>query len=215
MPRCEHPADNGDAETARLLSSKDGTGLRRLLRACGSNVQARLRRAFGTHLGEDEIEGAMNTATYRVWRRADHYDPTKGTLRAWFFVIAANACRELLRAKKRHGWETRSAAIDHVAEPTVVLPNAPPPAYLDVLRECIGLLPPLQRSIIEADLQNGDVANASELAEALRTTTNTIYVARSRARKALRSELEARGCAPAPGERASGRRREEEPTHDR
>jgi RNA polymerase sigma-70 factor (ECF subfamily) len=207
MPRCKHPADDRDAETARLLSSKDGAGLRRLLRAYGRSVQARLRQAFGTDLGEDDIEGAMNTATYRVWRRADDYDPAKGTLRAWFFVIASNACRELVRAKRRRAWETPAAGIEHVAEPTVVIPSEPPPAYLDVLRECIDLLPALQRSIIEADLRTGGVASASELAEALRTTASTIYVARNRARKALRRALEAHGHAPEPAGPQPGTKR--------
>lgn len=196
MPSCDLPAvtDDGDAETVRLLRRADGTGLRRLLRVHGGRVRARLLRVFGGCLGEDEIDEAMNTATFRAWRRAEQFDPEKGTLRAWFYVIASNACREQLRARKRRGWVTQGADIDRM-EPAVVIPSAPP-AYLDVLQECIRLLPARQRHIIEADLRNGDVADADELAAALSTTRNTVYVARCEARKSLRRALRARGYAP-------------------
>ncbi|MBL9077747.1 MAG: sigma-70 family RNA polymerase sigma factor [Planctomycetes bacterium] len=186
---------DGDAEIARLLPEPDGSGLRRLLAVHGGRVYARLTKGFAAGLGAHEVEEAMQTATCRAWLRADHYDPRRGSLRAWFYVVAANACRELLRARKRRERETRVADIDQVPEPDVVIPRVPP-AYLDVLRECVSELPPLQRAIIEADLRAGDVANAAELAAQFATTKNSIYVSRCEARKTLREALARRGCGP-------------------
>ena len=206
MPRCEDPPDDGgDAETVRLLANADTTGLRRLLRKYGPTVETRLQRVFGRSLGPDEIDAALNIATYRAWCRAHHFDPAKGTLRAWFFVIASNACREMLRTQKRRSLETPWADIEQVAEPIVLIPGPKAPAYLDVLQECIALLPTLQRRVIEADLRNGDVARAADLAEALSTTPNTIYVARSKARRTLQRELEARGYGTDSTETSTGK----------
>ena len=44
-------------------------------------------------------------------------------------------------------------------------------------------------SIIKADLRTGNVADAGELAETLKTTKNSIYASRSIARKKLKQQL--------------------------
>jgi hypothetical protein len=51
----------------------------------------------------------------------------------------------------------------------------------------------MQQQVIQADLRSGDVANAAELALEFKTSTNSIYVSRSNARKALKKGLEAMG----------------------
>ena len=58
--------------------------------------------------------------------------------------------------------------------------------FLKRLRSCIEKLPPKQRSIIRADLQSGDVADAGDLADSLKTSKNSIYASRSIARKSLK-----------------------------
>lgn len=190
----------GDAEIVRLMNEREARGLRMLLSVHGARARAGLKRRFGGHLSEGEIDEALNTATYRAWRRVHTYDPKRGTLRAWFFVIASNAGREIVRARQRHERELRGEDVDQLADradPAELQPM-PPPAFLETLRQCIAALPRLQRSIIEADLQNGDTADAADLAKALSTTKNSIYVSRSLARKALRRALGDLGCVADP-----------------
>jgi RNA polymerase sigma factor (sigma-70 family) len=189
------PVD-GDAEIVRLMNEREATGLRMLLTVHGARARAGLKRRFGGTLSEGEIDEALNTATFRAWRGVHTYDPGKGSLRAWFFVIASNASREIVRARRRHEWQLRGEDVEQIADrpdPAELTPM-PPPAFLETLRRCIDALPRLQRSIIEADLQNGDTADAAELAKLLDTTKNSIYVSRSLARKALRRALGDLGC---------------------
>ncbi len=185
----------GDAEIVRLLSEREGRGLRLLLATYAAGTRAGLKKRFGGALSEAEIDDALSTATFRAWRKAHTYTATRGTLGAWFFVIASNAGREIVRARQRHDREVRGHELENLPGPIEILPM-PPPAFLDVLRECIEALPRMQRHIIEADLQSGDTADAGDLAAALQTSRNSVYATRSAARKALKQALCERGCAP-------------------
>jgi RNA polymerase sigma factor (sigma-70 family) len=188
-----------DAEIVRLLRERETAGLRRLLAVHGPGVRTCVRKMLGD-LSESEMDDVVNKAAFHAWRSADSYDPKKGTLRAWFLVIARNAGRGILREQQRRGFEVRGEGFDEVAAaPSDELPSTPPPAFVRAVHECIEELPRLQRSIIEADLRCGDVANADELARTLQTTKNSIYVSRSLARRTLRRKLLAQGYVPGDG----------------
>src|SRR5690606_951423 len=114
----------------------------------------------------------MSTASFNAWRGIDSYDLSKGTLRAWFFAIARNAGRSILRDRQQRQWEPRGDAMELIAAAPVE--NGPETSddgsatkageqspFLAALRSCIERLPRLQRSIIEADLRTGDVADAA------------------------------------------------------
>lgn len=188
----------GDAEIARYLGDREGRGLRLLLARHGGRVRQGLKKRFQDQMSDAEIDDALATATFQAWRHAERYDPAKGSLGAWFFVIASNAGRDLLRDRERWHRKIENVDPDRVARPAELMPM-PPPAFVAVLRQCIAALPRLQRHIIEADLRSGEVADAAALAAALRTTTNSVYVSRSAARKALKQALTRRGYAPGTG----------------
>jgi len=189
----------GDAEIVRLLREREGGGLRLLLVTHGSRTRTALKKRFAGQLSEAEIDEALNIATYNAWRKVHTFDASRGSLRAWFFVIAHNAGYEIVRERqRRRDREVRGFDLDRLESPVVLTP-VPPRAFLDTLRECIDALPRLQRRIIEADLQSGDTADAAELAKVLHTTKNSVYVSRSAARKALRRALGERGCTPGEG----------------
>ena len=71
-----------------------------LLDRYGAITQSALKKALGNTLDDAEIDEAMSTASYSAWRAIDTYDSSKGTLRAWFFVIARNAGRAILRDRQ-------------------------------------------------------------------------------------------------------------------
>jgi RNA polymerase sigma factor (sigma-70 family) len=202
MPPASNPTDptRDDAEIVRLLRARETAGLRRLLAVHGPGVRTCVRKMLGD-LSDSEMDDVVNKAAFDAWRFADSYDPLKGTLRAWFLVIARNAGRGLLRAQARRGFEVRGERFDEVAAAPAddELPSTPPEAFVRAVHGCIAELPKLQRSIIEADLRSGDVANADELARTLQTTKNSIYVSRSIARRTLRRKLLAQGYVPGDG----------------
>ena len=184
-----------DDDIVRLIRDRQDIGLRTLLERYGSLTQRALKRSFGNALDDAEIDEAMSTASYNAWRAIASYEPGKGTLRAWFFVIARNACRVILRNRQRRPWEPRSDAIADApagAKGTADDESESSPrqsAFLAAMRSSIDRLPRLQRHVIEADLRTGDVADAEQLAIELKTTKNSIYVSRSSARKKLRKSL--------------------------
>ncbi|MCK5945594.1 MAG: sigma-70 family RNA polymerase sigma factor [Planctomycetes bacterium] len=198
--RSSAPTD--DEVLARLLREQDDTGLRRLLDEHGGTVRKGLQKTFGNMLTTNEIDEAISTAAFHAWRSAATYDPEKGSLRAWFFVVARNAGNEILRQRQRRGAEITSGDVERfAAAPGADEANATedPSAFLLALRECIADLPRVQRGVIEADLRSGGVADAGELAAELGTSKNSIYVSRNTARKTLRRALAERGFDPTDG----------------
>tara|TARA_R110002094_G_C4869117_1_gene208297 strand:- start:184 stop:816 length:633 start_codon:yes stop_codon:yes gene_type:complete len=186
---------DGDAEIVRLLAERQSIGLRSLLDRYGAITQSAIKKALGNSLDDAEIDEAMSTASYHAWRAIDTYEPDKGSLRAWFFVIARNAGRAILRDRQRRQWEPRGDAMAMMAATSSQDTDDEPVhsvkqrTFLNALRTCISRLPRLQRSVIEADLKTGDIADAGQLALELNTSKNSIYVSRSTARKTLSRTL--------------------------
>jgi len=204
-PSVSTDGSDDDVEIVRLVRDRQGLGLRMLLERYGSITQRAVKKALGNTLDDAELDEAMSTASYNAWRAIDTYDLSKGTLRAWFFAIARNAGRTILRDRQQRQWEPRGDAMALLpAAPIEIDPEATDAGaatqageqspFLAALRSCIERLPSLQRSIIEADLRTGDVADAAELASELYTSKNSIYVSRNTARKTLRRTLSEMGC---------------------
>lgn len=150
-------------------------------------------------MSDSDLDDALSTASFRAWRKVATFDPSRGTLRAWFYVVCRNAAHELLRARRRAGLELRGDELEQVADHANLLPE-PPHAFTEALRDCVAELPRLQRLVVEADLQSDFVVDADELAARLGTTRNSVYVSRSNARKALKQALLARGFPLPDGE---------------
>jgi RNA polymerase sigma-70 factor (ECF subfamily) len=195
LPSPTIPADQGhDATTARLLAAGDPDGLRRLLLDHGARVRGALQRAFADALDASSIDEALSQASQRAWRSGARFDPARGSLRAWFYVIALNCARRLLECRRR---QTSLAFVDDLDNAGARAPQRPPepaprPSF-DQLYRCIDALPPQQRAVILADLRADGTARTDDLAHQLGTTPNAIYVARANGRKALRRALEALG----------------------
>lgn len=188
-----------------MLLAGHPDALRVLLQNHGGLLRARLQKEFGKVLDDSEIDEAMSAMLIRVWNAAPRFDATKGSLRAWVAVIARNCALRLL--ERRRGSAVRT-------EPDLdqfVLPGQSPGSpsverqrLLGDLHACIDALPRLQRAVMIADLEAGGAAPAEPLAREHRTTTNSIYVSRQKARKALRHAMARLGHAlaidrPTPG----------------
>lgn len=184
-----------DAQIVAMLRAETEEGARLLLQVHGPRVKWLLRERFGDILPEPDLAAALNEGAFKVFRGIGTFDPAKGTLGAWFWQIAANAARNLLRGEIRHAhrdlkhdpgeWGRPPASLD-VDDP------GPEPMLAD-LRAAIEALPDLQRKIIRADLASGDVASAAWLAQRYGTTPASIYVSRAKAHENLRKALLERG----------------------
>ncbi|MCA8963478.1 MAG: sigma-70 family RNA polymerase sigma factor [Planctomycetes bacterium] len=177
-----------------MLRRGDPDGLRQLLLDHSGIIAARLRKDFARVLDDHEIEEAMSAMTVRIWKAAPRFDPTKGTLRAWASVIARNCALRVLEQRRRLRSSPTPDLDQHVFRSGAASkPPAERERLIADLRSCIAKLPPLQRAILEADLDAGDAVPAADLAALHGTSANSIYVSRQKGRKSLISALRARG----------------------
>lgn len=191
-----------DPETARLLVGRDPEGVSRLLADHSNKVIGLLRKEFTKVLDLQEIEDVVSQASMRVWNAGGRYDPQRGTLSAWLYVIARNCARRMIEAKRRHATvafvdnldsaasTVTQTAIDEVVEREA---DAPKDRFLQDVQACIQELAPQQRAVLLADLAAGGTAATPQLMEQLNTSANSIYVSRNNGRKALRAAMLKRG----------------------
>jgi RNA polymerase sigma factor (sigma-70 family) len=147
-----------------------------------------------------------------MWQYRIRYDASRASLRVWFFRIAENVTRDVLR----HGWQKArqlevafeplalSAVVDHRTlkpedtenddasqnESVTQIERPIGEDLIDVLK----LLPETQRKILLADAESTDGKVASQdLASELGIPASTIRVYRRRALEKVRSEMDRRG----------------------
>ena len=207
-------------DIGQRLISGDETALEAALRAHGPPVKALLRRKFFGPLTESDFEDVLAVALYRMWQYRTRYDSSRASLRVWFYRIAENVARDVLR----HGWQKArqlevafeplalSAVVDHRTTSHSAGTNASPgqstndtdledddekfdsrPIGEDLL-EVLKLLPEAQRKILLADAESTDGKVASQdLASELGIPASTIRVYRRRALEKVRSEMDRLG----------------------
>ena len=204
-------------DIGQRLISGDETALEAALRAHGPPVKALLRRKFFGSLTDTDFEDVLAVALFRMWQYRARYDASRASLRVWFYRIAENVTKDVLR----HGWQKArqlevtfeplalSAVIDHRTLPTNTsdaLPENTQPVSSssqeetearpigEDLIEVLKLLPETQRKILLADAESTDGKVASQdLASELGIPASTIRVYRRRALEKVRSEMDRRG----------------------
>jgi RNA polymerase sigma factor (sigma-70 family) len=195
MPRDE-ATEIRDSQIVAMLCAASEEGARLLLQVHGPRVKWLLKDRFGDVLAEPDLAAALNEAAFKAFRAIRTFDESKGTLGAWFWQIAANTARNILRGEIRHAHGDLAYDPYGPSRPPTSLADEDDPAadeMLQGLRDAIEALPDLQRKIIQADLASGDVASAAWLAERYGTTPASIYVSRGKAHENLRKTLLKRG----------------------
>ncbi|MBK8099531.1 MAG: sigma-70 family RNA polymerase sigma factor [Planctomycetes bacterium] len=174
-----------------MLVAHDARGLERVLADHGARVSSLLRREFRGVLDALQVDDAISQALQRVWRAASSFDFARGSLAAWFTVIARN-CARRIRDQARRGTTESLASVEGAVAPRAAEAGEGPSRWLAVFRQCIDELQPQQRAVLLADLAAGGTVPAGELAVRLGTTANSVYVSRANGRKALRIALQQR-----------------------
>lgn len=207
-------AGNGDGLSERLARGEENA-LEDVLREYGPPVRGLLARKYCGVLGEGDFEDVLAIALFRVWQHRERFDPTRASLKAWFYRIATNAARDVLR----YGWHKArrlevsyegaslaSVSVDPAAEVSDVFSSEEDDSDSDdvenpeheevrqLLREVLATLSEKQRRIVLADAasKEGKVPS-QELSDELGIPPATVRVYRRRAIEKLRKELDRRG----------------------
>jgi RNA polymerase sigma-70 factor (TIGR02960 family) len=192
----------------------DGEAFRELVEPYRRELQVHCYRMLGS---VQDAEDLLQETLLAAWRGLDRFQG-RSSLRTWLYRIATNRCLNALRAGDRRIRERSSRVVAELpeptrwAEPTWLEPY--PDALLDGLpdtapgpdvryerKESISLafvaamqsLPPRQRAALL--LRDVLGLHASEVAEALGSSEDSVTSALKRARAALASQLPAGGAA--------------------
>jgi RNA polymerase sigma factor (sigma-70 family) len=195
MPALEATSVN-DSEVVAKLRTGQEDGVRQLLRDYGPKVMWLLRKRFGYLLPEPDIEAVLNDATFKVFKSIRMFDPAEGSLGGWYWRIAVNTARDLLRDQMAHVRLSLRSEPHWQDRPPAGLADDESPGLARTLKDlhaAIDRLPDLQRKVIQADLDSGDLADAKWLARKFGTTEASIYMSRSKGRESLRLAMIGRG----------------------
>jgi len=191
-----HPQDDdgvsieNDDRWARGMLSEHAPAVAALLRA--------RYPSFNVH----DIEDLLIVAMTRLWRARARYDKSKSSPRTYFFRIADNVARNVLKSGwhkvrrlevelgekqfERAGSPSQTKAMDAANEST----SGSNSELSQRLREIIDKLPEAYRQIVIADAcAYSDVASSDLLSQELQLPAGTIRVYRNRAMKSIRTSL--------------------------
>jgi RNA polymerase sigma factor (sigma-70 family) len=193
------PSDEDESLLACKIANGDPDALRIFLRKYGGRVRGWLQKHYGTVLQECELREAYNSAFRKVWHNARKFDSSRGSMGGWFLRIAQREAQTI--NKRETTFHIRHSTLDpDMVTPDVCSTNDDSEQEdnnadkrVEDLRQAIDNLPPVQRSIILADLAADGPADAERLAAKLGTSKNSIYVSRNKAHETIRKVMQQQG----------------------
>ena len=178
----------GDDESLlRRIQRRDETALEELYDRQSTAVYSLALRIVGDRAAAEDV---LSDVFWRVWRRAETFDPRRGRLTAWLLTITRRRALDELRMGARR--ERRERSPDAIAE--VPQERAPSPEGEALagevqrhVREALSALPPEQRGPIELAYFEGltHVEIADRLQEPLGTIKTRIRAGMQRLRESL------------------------------
>lgn len=178
-------SEDDDVTLNLRIQFKEHEALERLLQLYGPRAKGYLKKHYGDVLCDADIDAALFQAADRAWRYGDSFDPSKGTLKSWFFRIVQRQAIDIINDNTESG--AAAFDLDLHDRPYDSEPASPKmQQLLAKLEDCIGKLARVQQAIIRADLKSEDVAGAARLAQVLGSSENSIHVSRIKARENLK-----------------------------
>jgi RNA polymerase sigma-70 factor (ECF subfamily) len=174
-------------EDGALLSQIAGgasAALEELSRRYSRNIKA---TAFGILFDEGDTEEVLQDVLWKVWRRAPRYDPGRGSVAAWIFIITRRCAidrlrtrKALLRAISQQPWR-ESLTLPEVQERELFR------SRLLRVRKAFGELPVEQRHVLALAFFRG--LSQREIARATGIPLGTIKTRTNTAKKKLQKSL--------------------------
>ena len=193
---------------AMALLDDDEDALAEILRCFAPAIIEALHARFTTRmrlLRYEDIEDVVSIALRRLWDARASYDDTKQSLRVWFYCIAENVAKDVLK----HGWYQarrleRNTGQDWLEEKQDrTCPDPAKPVGKEKrkatkeatdLETALNKLSDEQRIIVMADAASRDGSASNEfLADELGIPAAHVRVYRGRAYTALRREMKRLG----------------------
>lgn len=193
IPEPLQPSDDGrgyDAWTSMVVrvAGGDELALRHLYEEVGPRV---LGIAVQILRDRSSAEDVVVEVFSQVWRQADRYDPTKGTVATWIGTLARTRAIDLRRSRQRHS--RREAALEADDVNQLLDPGQTPLLVAgdadrgDLVRAALDRLPTDQRRAVEAAFFGG--LSHTEIAAALGAPLGTVKTRIRSGLSALRSTL--------------------------
>jgi RNA polymerase sigma factor (sigma-70 family) len=185
-------------ELALRLQQGDADALEAVLRTFGPRIVGGLKKRHPS-LSAEDIEDILSIASHRLWQQRHQYDAARGSLAVWFFIIADNLAKDVLKRQARRP----EYLVDLSQLPEIRLQDRTPEKDLLFpdkvhLDEILLRLPQIDHRIISVYADTGGSGRwAADLAEELGIRPGTIRVRCSRLKEKIRKELQARtGTTP-------------------
>jgi RNA polymerase sigma-70 factor (ECF subfamily) len=177
-------------QLASQLKRGDPAALERAIRTLGPRVAVGLKRRHPT-LSAEDIEDVLSTASLRLWQSRAQYDPAKGSLASWYFIIADNAAKDVLRKARRRGEQPMSLErlAGREARHVVADEGAPTPGMPELTRLVLQLPEVDQRIITGYADADGEGPWAATLGRELGMQPGAVRVRCLRIKERLRREL--------------------------
>jgi RNA polymerase sigma factor (sigma-70 family) len=207
MTADETPEEQNTRLALGLLDN-DEDALAEILWCYAPAIIETLHARFTTRLrllGYEDIEDVVSIALRRLWDARASYDDRKQSLRVWFYCIAENVAKDVLK----HGWHKarrleRNPGQEWLAEkPDYTCPGPAKPTTKERrkatkeatdLEIALNKLSYEQRTIVMADAASRDGAACNEfLADELGIPAAHVRVYRGRAYATLRREMKRLG----------------------
>jgi RNA polymerase sigma-70 factor (ECF subfamily) len=181
------PGEPADAELVEQASQGKAGALRQLYRRFSSTAYALAVRISRSPADADEI---LVDSFHQVWKQADHYDPSRGTVAGWILNIVRSRALDRMRRRLR-----TVRLKERMSEPGALpLPRPPDPEdeavrsqQRDRLHDAMETLPEDQRRVIDLSYFQG--LSQSEIAERLGQPLGTIKTRMRLAMTKLRRTL--------------------------
>jgi RNA polymerase sigma-70 factor (ECF subfamily) len=181
------PTSESDRAILAAALARVAEGDRRALEKLYGRTSAKL---FGVCLrildDRQHAEEALQETFVIVWRRADAFDPARGTAMTWLMTLARNAAIDRRRALARSADTPLPHAVDVPDPADDPLASAVAADERQRLRDCLDELEQMDRQFIAASFLEG--SSYPELAGRVGMPLPTV---KSRIRRAL---LKLRGC---------------------
>lgn len=153
---------------ALVASDRDRAAFQALFLHFGPRIKSLMMKAGADSAqAEDLVQDVMTT----VWRKAELYDPSKGSVSAWIYAVARNARIDRLRRKSSQPYEDVET-LDLAADQPDGEDELNASQIAERVSEALGQLPDDQREVI--DLAYVQDMSQSEIAEKLTLPLGTV-----------------------------------------